>query len=76
MFASPVIYPVSVIPERWRWILIINPLTGILEGFRAALAGHSLDWRAAGFSTALTAALLACAVYVFRRIEDTFADLI
>jgi homopolymeric O-antigen transport system permease protein len=40
MFASPVIYPTSIVPEQWRWILIVNPMTGILEGFRAALTGQ------------------------------------
>lgn len=76
MFASPVIYPATIVPERWRWILVANPLAAILEGFRAALTGGAFNWTAIAVSAAMTLALLACAVYVFRRTEDTFADVI
>lgn len=76
MFASPVIYPSSIVPERWRWILVANPFAGIVEGFRAALTGGVFDWRAIAVSALITLALLAVAVYVFRRTEDTFADVI
>lgn len=76
MFASPVIYPSSIVPEQWRWILLINPMTGILEGFRAALTGQALDWTMIVISAAVGTTLLAVAFYVFRRLEDTFADVI
>lgn len=76
MFASPVIYPSSIVPDGWRWILVANPLAGILEGFRAALTGRAFDWRAIAVSAIITLVLLAVAVYVFRRTEDTFADVI
>ncbi|PYS79824.1 MAG: phosphate ABC transporter permease [Acidobacteria bacterium] len=76
MFTSPVVYPAGVVPERWRWVLTLNPMTGILEGFRAALTGLDLDWRSAAVSAAVAAALLAVAFYVFRKLEDTFADVI
>ena len=76
MFTSPVVYPAGVVPERWRWVLTLNPMTGILEGFRAALTGLDLDWRPAAVSAAVAAALLAVAFYVFRKLEDTFADVI
>src|SRR4029450_11709841 len=39
MFISPVIFPASFVPEKWRWALMLNPLTGIIEGFRSALFG-------------------------------------
>ncbi|HEX8352348.1 MAG TPA: ABC transporter permease [Pyrinomonadaceae bacterium] len=76
MFASPVIYPVGVVPERWRWVLALNPLTGVLEGFRAALAGTGFDWGLVAVPAVAAPALLALAFYVFRRLEDTFADII
>lgn len=76
MFASPVIYPSGIVPEKWRWVLAINPLTGIIEGFRSALVGGSFDWTTISISTALTVCLFVCSLYVFRRIEETFADLI
>lgn len=43
MFASPIIYPSSIVPGKWRWVLATNPLTGIIEGFRSSLVGRSFD---------------------------------
>jgi len=76
MFASPVIYPASVVPEKWKWLLLINPVAGIIEGFRASLTGHSFDWLQVSISAAITFALLVFSVYIFRRFEDTFADVV
>jgi lipopolysaccharide transport system permease protein len=76
MFASPVIYPTSIVPEQWRWILLINPMTGVLEGFRAALTSQPFDWTMIVISAAVATTLLAVAFYVFRGLEDTFADVI
>jgi homopolymeric O-antigen transport system permease protein len=76
MFASPVIYPTSIVPAQWRWILLINPMTGILEGFRAALTGQAFAWTLIAVSAVAAATLLAVAFYVFRGLEDTFADVI
>jgi lipopolysaccharide transport system permease protein len=76
MFASPVIYPTSIVPESWRWIFAINPMTGVVEGFRAAVNGQSFNWLHVSVSAITACALLALAFYVFRRLEDTFADVI
>ncbi len=77
MFASPVIYPTSIVPERWRWILLLNPLTGIIEGFRAALFHRrEFDWTALAASAFVTLVLLAYSAHVFRRMERSFADFI
>jgi lipopolysaccharide transport system permease protein len=76
MFASPVIYPTSIVPDRWKWLVTINPIAGVLEGFRAALTGLPFDWLHVSISGAITLALLVCSVYVFRRLEDTFADVV
>ncbi|HEX8557380.1 MAG TPA: ABC transporter permease [Pyrinomonadaceae bacterium] len=76
MFASPVIYPLSVVPEGWRWALAANPMTGVLEGFRAALTGAPFDWGLVAVPAAAAPLTLAAALYVFRGLEDTFADII
>jgi lipopolysaccharide transport system permease protein len=76
MFASPVIYPTSVVPQRWKWLVTINPVAGIIEGFRASLTGSPLDWVDVSISAVITFALLVCSVYIFRRFEDTFADVV
>jgi lipopolysaccharide transport system permease protein len=76
MFASPIIYPQSVVPEKWRWVLTLNPLTGVIEGFRSALVGREFDWPALGLAAGISFALLAAGALVFRRLERVFADLI
>ena len=73
MFASPVIYP---IPDSWRWLLALNPMTGIIEGFRAALFGQGFDWLALGLSAVITLGLLVYSAFVFTRMEKSFADVI
>ncbi len=76
-FASPVIYPVTLVPERWRWLLGLNPMTGIVEGFRAALFGSiSFDWQAIALATVVTIVGLGCAILVFNRMEKSFADIV
>jgi lipopolysaccharide transport system permease protein len=76
MLASPVIYPTSIVPEGWRWLLYVNPLVGVLEGFRAALVGAPAPWPHVAVSAASGVVLLLLSYYVFRRLEDTFADVI
>jgi len=76
MFATPVIYPASLVPAKWRWVLALNPLTGVIEGFRSALFARQFDWNSLAFSTVFAACLLVYAAYTFRRMERVFADLI
>ena len=76
MFASPVIYPAAVVPPRWRWLLTVNPVAGIIEGFRAALTGQPFNWFQLSIASVITVVLLLFSVYVFRRFEDTFADVV
>lgn len=76
MYVSPVVYPVSLVPERWRQVYSLNPLVGIIEGFRSALLGRAFDWAALGISTVITLVLLVYSSYVFRRMEKSFADII
>jgi len=76
MFVSPVFYPASVLSGKWRVVFALNPLTGILEGFRAALFGTQFDWFAVGVSIVLTFILALASLFIFKRMEDDFADLI
>lgn len=77
MFASPVIYPTTIIPDKWKWMLALNPMTGIIEGFRAALLGQSqIDWNVLAISAAVTLVLLVSSLFMFRRMEKSFADII
>ena len=76
MFASPVAYPSSLVPPAWRTAYALNPLVGLIEGFRAALLGRPMDWAALGVSAAVTAVLLVYSAYTFRRRERGFADVV
>ncbi|MCY7347001.1 MAG: hypothetical protein LH614_12370 [Pyrinomonadaceae bacterium] len=76
MFLSPIFYPSSILSEKWRILLAFNPLTGILEGFRAALFGGGFDWFSISISVFLTFGLMFLSFFVFKRMEDDFADLI
>lgn len=76
MFASPVIYPSSLFPEKWRWVFALNPLTGILEGLRSSIFGTPFDMFAISSSVAIIFVLLVIALVVFRHMEDYFADYI
>lgn len=76
LFATPIIYPTSLLPERWRWVLALNPMTGLVEGYRAALFGRPPDVLALGLAAALTLAVLVGSAYVFRHMERTFADVV
>jgi lipopolysaccharide transport system permease protein len=76
MFLTPIIYPVSIVPARWRWLLILNPLSGAIEGYRSAIFGRPFDWTSIAISAAISVALLVFAAWVFRRMEAEFADVI
>jgi lipopolysaccharide transport system permease protein len=76
MFLTPVIYPVTFIPQRWRWMLALNPLTGVIEGFRNAIFARPFQWWGLGISTSITVSILVYAAYAFRRMEREFADII
>jgi lipopolysaccharide transport system permease protein len=76
LFASPVIYPTSLVPERWRWVLALNPMTGIIDGFRTSLLGGKFDALTILTSAALTITILFVSFLVFQRVEDSFADIV
>jgi lipopolysaccharide transport system permease protein len=64
-------------PPKWRWVLWLNPLTGIIEGYRASLLGRTpFDWPALGISALITVAILVYSAFTFRRMERTFADIV
>jgi lipopolysaccharide transport system permease protein len=77
MYASCVFYPLSSVPENWRWLIVLNPMVPIIEGFRYAFLGAGIveRWQlAVGFGVSLVIFLIG--VMVFRRTERTFADTI
>jgi lipopolysaccharide transport system permease protein len=75
-FLSPVTYPMSLIPGKWRLLYAVNPLAGALEGFRSAVTGGPAPGAAAAISAVSALLLLSGGVFYFRRTERTFADVI
>jgi lipopolysaccharide transport system permease protein len=75
LFITPVAYPASMVPEKWRWLYAINPMTGVVEGFRWAMLGTSggPDLMLL-VSIAISLVLLVTGLFYFRRMERTFAD--
>jgi lipopolysaccharide transport system permease protein len=77
MYATPIIYPLSIVPERWQWVLKLNPLAVVIEGYRAALLyGRTPDLGALGVAAVVSATLLAGGYGYFKRAEASFADII
>lgn len=75
MYLSPVIYPVNLLPDRYRWILSLNPMCGIIEGFRWSILGTPCDPISMGLSAAISLGLLIFGLFFFRRTERQFADI-
>lgn len=77
MYLCPIVYPVTLIPERFRALYSLNPMVGVIEGFRWSLLGTtSPDWQAIGVSVAAMLLILISGLYYFRRSESWFADVI
>ena len=76
MFASPVIYTSALIPNDWHWLYALNPMTGVLEGFRWALLGGPRPDELILVSAAASVLVFVLALLYFRRTEQTFADVI
>ncbi len=76
LFVSSVILPSSAPGPKWRWLLMLNPMSGIIEGYRSALFGLPFDWPALGIASGLTILTLVYAIYAFGRVERSFADII
>lgn len=76
MYVTPVIFPVSLVPPRWQWLLYLNPMTGLVEGFRAAFLGKPLDLPGLGVSLGISIVLFIAGVAYFERVERRFADII
>jgi homopolymeric O-antigen transport system permease protein len=79
MFATPIIYPLSVVADKapqFLWIMALNPMTGVVQGFRSALLGTPWDFVSLAFSLLLAAAVLVSGAFYFRRMERTFADIV
>ncbi len=78
MTLTPIAYPASLLPEKWRLLYALNPMTGVVEGFRWALLGSttSAPTGMLAVSTGISVVLLITGLYYFRRMERRFADMV
>jgi lipopolysaccharide transport system permease protein len=77
MYATPIVYPLSMVPERWKLLYSLNPTVGLIEGFRWSLLGHgSFDFVALATSVVVTLLALVSGLLWFKRSERTFADIV
>jgi lipopolysaccharide transport system permease protein len=74
MYASPIVYPISLIPQRWRLLYSLNPVVGVIEGFRWGLLGKALYVPAIAIGSAVAAILFVSGLVFFKRMERSFAD--
>jgi homopolymeric O-antigen transport system permease protein len=76
MFATPVVYPASLVPREWQWALYLNPMAGVIEGFRSAFLGRPFDVPGMLVSLAIAGILFAAGIAYFAKVERRFADII
>lgn len=76
MFATPVVYPSSLVPETWRWVLHLNPMAALVEGFRSAFLGKPFDGVGLSISVVMAGAIFLAGVAYFERVAGKFADVI
>lgn len=79
MFVSPVLYPANLVQDTWPrayTAYVLNPIAGVVNAFRAAILGQSFEWFSLGWAIAFTPLLVGFSIYIFRRVERSFADVI
>ncbi len=77
LFASPVAYSIELVPERWKALYGLNPMVGMIEGFRSALLGRGEVWQASlAVSAAMMVVIVVTGIFYFRKVERTFADVV
>jgi len=76
LFVTPVIYPVRYVPAKWQALMGLNPMAGVVIGFRHALLGSAASWQVITVSLSTSVVLFVAGLLIFRRMEAKFADII
>ena len=75
MYASPIVYPLSIVPERYKWLVLINPVTSVIETFKYAFLGvGEFNWYYLAYSLVFTIVLFFIGLIIFHRVEKSFMD--
>jgi len=76
MFLTPVVYPVTIVPKNWQWLVSLNPMSGIVDAYRSAILGKPFDWGNLCISMTVAAVAFLVGMLCFRRLERQFADIV
>jgi len=77
LFITPIIYPTTLVPEKFRWVIALNPLTGIIEAFRATiLPSRQVDWQLLSISLLITLFVFIIGLIYFQKTDRIFADIV
>jgi lipopolysaccharide transport system permease protein len=76
LFATPVIYPSSLVPQQWRWLINLNPMAGLITAFRSSILGESIPWADLSISYSVGIFIFIIGLLSFSRMERRFADII
>ncbi len=77
LFATPVIYPTTMLPEKYRWLLSLNPMGGVIDAHRTCILGHKpIDWVSLSISVGMILLIFVTGIFYFKRMEQSFADII
>jgi lipopolysaccharide transport system permease protein len=74
MYATPIIYPARMVPEKYAFLLNFNPMASVIEAFRSIYLGGTVPWEGLGISAVITAVLLFLGIVLFKKVERTFMD--
>lgn len=75
MYASPIVYPLSIVPQQYKWIIITNPVTSIIETFKYAFLGvGEFNWFYLAYSLVFTIILFFLGLIIFHKVEKSFMD--
>jgi len=76
MFLTPVVYTTKIIPKNWRWLILLNPMAGIVDAYRSAILGKVFEWGNLGVSMAIAVVIFIGGIMYFRKTEKYFADIV
>jgi len=76
MYLTPVVYPVTLIPERFRWMILLNPMAGVVDAYRSAILGKPFEWGNLGISLGIATVMFLIGLVYFRKTERYFADIV
>lgn len=76
MYMTPIVYPLSLVPMKYVWLYKLNPMVGIIEGYRSALFNYPFEWSIIGWSAIVSVIVFIVGFFIFKKSERVFADIV